>query len=79
MLMMGAGIKGNRVIGKTDDGHRAFGIKTDLSVDESTDAPLKITPGHIHSAIRNRYALGADNELAQMFPLDNEEELPIFG
>lgn len=79
MLMMGAGIQGNRVIGATDDGHRAYGIRTDLSVDESTDAPLKITPSHIHSAIRKQYALGADNELAQMFPLDNEEELPIFG
>ena len=79
MLMMGAGIQGNRVIGKTDDGHRAYGIRTDLTADESTDAPLKITPSHIHSAIRKRYALGADNELAQMFPLDNEEELPIFG
>jgi len=79
MLMMGAGVQGNRVIGKTDDGHRAYGIRTDLSVDESTEASLKITPAHIHSAIRKQYALGADNELAQMFPLDNEEDLPIFG
>ena len=36
-------------------------------------------PDLIHSAIRKQYALGADNELAQMFPLTNEEELPIFG
>ncbi len=79
MLMMGSGIQGNRVIGATDDGHRAYGIRTDLSVDESTEAPLKITPAHIHSAIRQRYALGADNELAQLFPLDNEENLPILG
>jgi hypothetical protein len=79
MLMMGAGIQGNRVIGKTTEGHRAYGINTDLSVDEREDAPLKITPAHIHSAIRKQYALGADNELASMFPLTNEEDLPIFG
>lgn len=79
MIMMGGDIQGNRVIGKTTDGHRAYGINTDLSVDEREDAPLKIKPSHIHSAIRNRYALGADNELAQMFPLDNTEDLPIFG
>ncbi|MEM6291765.1 MAG: DUF1501 domain-containing protein [Myxococcota bacterium] len=79
MMMMGAGIEGNRVIGATDEGHRAYGINTDLSVDQSEDVRLKILPAHIHSAIRKRYALGADNELAAMFPLTNEEELPIFG
>ncbi len=79
MMMMGPYIQGNRVIGKTDDGHRALGVTTSLGIDESPDARLKILPSHIHSAIRKQFALGADNELASMFPLANEEELPIFG
>ncbi len=79
VMMMGAGVQGNRVIGETTEGHRAYGVNTDLSVDRREDAPVKILPAHIHSAMRRQYALGADNELAQMFPLTNEEELPIFG
>jgi hypothetical protein len=75
MLFMGQGIQGNRVVGATTEGHDAMGINADLSVDASAEPAMKINPGHIHAAIRNKYALGADNPLAQLSPLDIDTEL----
>jgi uncharacterized protein (DUF1501 family) len=79
MMFMGSGIPGGRVIGATDAGHRAYGIRPDLSVDESTEAPLKILPGHIHGALREKYAGGGENPYASMFPLSIEDKLPLLG
>ena len=79
MMFMGRGIPGNRVVGATTDGHKAHGITTSLDIDTSEEPALKINPAHIHSALREKYALGADNPLAPMFPLSNEERLPLFG
>jgi hypothetical protein len=77
MLFMGAGIKGNTVIGETNENHEAYGINADLSIDSSPEPAMKITPGHIHAAVRDKYALGDENPLAQLSPLDIDTKLPL--
>jgi hypothetical protein len=77
MIFMGQGIAGNRVVGETSENHEAYGVFPDLSIDRNIEAPLKILTAHVHSAIRDKYALGADNPLAQLAPLATEEKLPL--
>ena len=77
MLFMGQGIQGNRVVGATTENHDAYGITPDLQIDTSEDPALKILPGHVHSAIRDKYALGDANPLAQLAPLDIDTKLAL--
>jgi hypothetical protein len=77
MLFMGQGIAGNTVIGETNESHEAYGINPDLSIDRSEEPVLKILPGHVHAAIRDKYALGDENPLAQLSPLDIDTKLPL--
>jgi hypothetical protein len=77
MLLMGKGIPGDTVIGKTTDRHNPFNI------DPNTLAPvegggLRLKPGHIHRALR-RLAGIDQSELAVRFPIKEKEELPLFG
>lgn len=81
MIAMGAGIPGNRVVGKTSDGHTLMPLDpTDLtqSVDNDEDG-VRITPMHVHRALRRVLDVeGSDNDTP--FPLGtDEEDLPIFG
>ncbi len=78
MMVMGAGIPGNRVIGSTDEQHNAIGVTDSLAPDTSETA-RKIHPGDVHHALRR--VLGLENsELAAMFPLDIVgNPLPLFG
>lgn len=72
IMMMGAGIQGNRVIGATTDGDgamafRARGLNFDtLAVDDSSSK--KLNPKAIHGAIR-RFAGIHDGAPARQFPL----------
>lgn len=75
MLFIGKGIQGNRVVGETDEGHRAFGINNDLSIDRSAEPAQRIYPGHLHRNLRNKYMIGDDNPLAQAFPLSQSKTL----
>ncbi|WP_437555103.1 DUF1501 domain-containing protein [Sorangium sp. So ce367] len=76
MILAGAGIAGNRVIGATDDRHNP------LDVDPVTLAPkeggVRLKPGHIHKALRKLAGI-ADDPLVERFPLSEEEDLPILG
>jgi uncharacterized protein (DUF1501 family) len=77
MLLMGKGIPGDTVIGKTTDRHNPFNI------DPNTLAPvegggLRLKPGHIHRALR-RLAGIDQSELALRFPIKEKEEIPLFG
>jgi Protein of unknown function (DUF1501) len=77
MMLMGKGIPGDTVIGKTTDRHNPFNI------DPNTLAPvegggLRLKPGHIHRALR-RLAGIDKSELAIRFPIKEKEELPLFG
>lgn len=57
MLMFGPGIKGNRVIGSTDEGLFAQNVNLDtLQADENGE---RLRPGHIHKSLRKH--LGIDD------------------
>ncbi len=67
VMFLGPGIKGNRVIGATDD--KQFGVNLNpatLATDK--EKGLKVRPEHIHEALR-QYAGIADHVLAKKFPL----------
>jgi len=58
MMAMGAGIRGNRVVGGTDDHVEALKINPQtLAIDSSG---ITLTPQHIHVALRNLAGVGAD-------------------
>jgi hypothetical protein len=76
MMFMGAGIRGNRTVGQTDEGHRPIGINPrTLEAAPSTD--YRITPEHVHRAMR-RLAGIHETEGARMFPLGGED-IDLFG
>lgn len=76
MMVMGQGIAPG-VVGATTPDHRAIGVTPTLAQDPAPEA-MKIQPGHIHRAFRDRYAHGDANELAAFFPI-NLEPLPLLG
>ncbi|HYE18716.1 MAG TPA: DUF1501 domain-containing protein [Tepidisphaeraceae bacterium] len=66
-MFMGAGIKGNRLIGATDE--KQFGVGLDpakLTVDKAKG--IKVRPEHVHQALR-QFAGIAEHPLAKKFPL----------
>jgi hypothetical protein len=74
MMMMGQGIEGNRVVGSTDDYHHPFTVDP-LTLADSVDG-IRITPPHIHKALRN--LAGVDTmDVAKQFPI-SEELMPFF-
>jgi len=73
MLMMGAGIAGNRVIGSTTHGHRTMAVNPE-TFQEDEDGII-ITPAHVHRALREMMNLN-DNNVVRDFPL-SAELLPI--
>lgn len=76
MMLWGKGIEGNRVVGETDDGHNPK--KVDPKTLEASDTGVRITPGHVHRALR-RLAGIDENEIAARFPISEPEEMPLFG
>jgi uncharacterized protein (DUF1501 family) len=76
IMMMGAGIAGNRVIGASDDRQRARGFNAStLAADDSS--PVKLNPRAIHMALR-RFA-GIDGaDVSRQFPIIGEN-LALFG
>ena len=73
MMMMGPGITGGRVIGATDDVQVPLTVDpTSLALDENG---IRITPGHIHAALRELVGIAGDPRLA---PWDVGTSLPFF-
>jgi hypothetical protein len=71
-MFFGPKIKGNRVVGATDD--KQFHVPLDpktLACDK--EKGIRIRPEHIHTALRE-YAGIADHPLAKKFPLGVKEE-----
>jgi hypothetical protein len=77
VMFLGPNIKGNRVVGATDE--RQFGVGLDprsLALDK--EKGIKVRPEHIHEALR-QYAGIADHELAKKFPLGLTDKEKIQG
>lgn len=74
VIVMGAGITGNRVIGGTDDLFNAR--KVNPSTLAFDDNGILITPAHIHKALRRVTGL-AGTELDRLYPVAIED-IPLF-
>jgi len=78
MMLLGPGIKGNRVIGASTDRYSLKTIDPDslASLDDDSQG-IRITPAHIHMQLRKLAGVEA-NEASQRFPL-RCEDLGLFG
>lgn len=80
VMFLGRGIKGNRVLGATDD--RQLGVPFDpakLATDK--EKGIRVRPEHVHQALRE-FAGIADHEFSKKFPLgvkDSERLRKFFG
>lgn len=74
VIVMGAGITGNRVIGGTDDLFNAR--KVNPSTLAFDDNGILITPAHIHKALRRATGL-AGTELDRLYPVA-VDDIPLF-
>lgn len=75
-LFLGKGIKGNRVIGATDE--KQFAVPLDpqtLKLDK--DKGIRVRPEHVHEALRELAGI-ADHPLAKKFPFGMKEKLKGF-
>ena len=80
VMFLGPRIKGNRVLGATDD--KQFGVNlnpTTLATDK--EKGIKIRPEHIHESLRQNAGI-ADHAFSKKFPLgitDNEKLQKLWG
>lgn len=74
MMLMGAGIPGNTVVGATDGGQRAR--KLDPQTLEPSDDGVTLQPKHVHKALRKLAEI--PESVDARFPLD-VEELSLFA
>jgi hypothetical protein len=77
IMFLGPGIKGNRVLGATDEGqlHIPLNPQT-LAIDKSSG--IRVRPEHIHHALR-QFAAIADHPLSKEFPLGVKEREVLRG
>lgn len=81
-LLTGPGIRGGRVLGKTDEGHKAMRVVANNVSQVLPDADrsgVRIHPSHIHQELRRSMNLERSGFLPQ-FPLPaGETSLPLFA
>ena len=79
IMFLGPGIKGNRVIGKTDGGQFLIPIdpKT-LAIEEDKANGVSVRPEHIHLALRE-FAGIADHDFSEKFPFLIPEAEQLLG
>lgn len=75
MMLMGAGIEGNRVIGATDNG--LYAQKVDPETLELSSDGIRLKPQHVHRAVRELF--GVSPVLDDRFAIDDVPLLPLFG
>lgn len=79
-LFLGRGIKGNRVVGVTDD--KQFAVPLDpQSLKTSKDKGIRVRPEHIHESLRELAGI-ANHPMARKFPLgvaDKEKLQGLWG
>ena len=77
IMFLGKGIKGNRVLGATDE--KQFGINLDpKSLALNKDNGIRVRPEHIHTALRE-FAGIAEHPFAKKFPLGVAEKERLQG
>jgi hypothetical protein len=68
-MFLGPKIKGNRVIGATDEKQFAVPLNpTTLACETEKEKSIRVRPEHIHEALR-QYAGIAEHPFSKMFPL----------
>ena len=76
-LFLGRGIKGNRVIGATDD--KQFAVPLDpQTLKLSKDKGIRVRPEHIHESLRELAGI-ADHPLSKKFPLGLADKNKLRG
>ena len=79
IMFMGAGIKGNRVIGATDGGQFLIPINAQtLAAEPDKNKALRVRPEHIHQALRE-FAGIADHPYSKKYPLLIPEKERLAG
>jgi Protein of unknown function (DUF1501) len=81
MIAVGSGIPGERVVGRTSDGHTLIPLeRTTLTEPAAVEADgVRIEPMHVHRAMRKILDVEG-SDLDRAFPLGTpEDDLPIFG
>jgi uncharacterized protein (DUF1501 family) len=77
IMFLGRGIRGNRVIGATDEGQFHVPINPQsLALDK--DNGIRVRPEHIHAALREFAGIG-DHPHSEKFPLGVPEEERLHG
>lgn len=80
MMVMGAGVEGNRVLGSTDEGHNSIALDPDTLEVAADDAEVtaKISPDHVHANVRR--LLGIDgSDIDEQFYLPLDHDLNLLG
>ncbi len=78
VLLMGKGVKGNRVVGTTDERHRPIAVDP-ATLRPDPDGGIRIEPKHIHRALRKLAGLDDDETANALFPLIGAEDLDLLG
>jgi len=76
MLLMGAGIPGGKLVGKTTDRHGP--VKLDPATLQESAGGIALKPGHIHRALRKLAGID-QSEVLKGAGLKEEEDLPLFA
>ena len=71
LMLMGKGIGGNKVIGKSSDRHDA--LTRDPKTLKESESGIHIEPRHIHANLRKLAGI-ADHELMRNYPLTIPDE-----
>lgn len=76
MIAMGAGIPGDRVVGRSDSGHNAMRI--DPLTHAASDQGVVLTSAHVHRGLRRVLGL-TDTEVDAAFPIAIDDALDPFA
>ena len=77
IMFLGPGIRGNRVIGETDDGQFAVPLNP-RRLKTDPEHGLRVRPEHIHFALRELAEI-ADHDYSCQFPLAIKEDETLQG
>lgn len=73
MLLMGAGIPGGKLVGETDERHKAK--KIDPNTGKASDSGITIKPGHVHQALRKLAGI-QESDVLKKAQLKETDEFP---